>query len=147
MATSRYNHNPDPDGDADLDADARPVWHPDPPWEPEREPTPWSDREQDDDLDFADLPDDDCVPPKARARPRPAMPSPVDGEPGAALAYLAVFAVLLVSFGLGVLTVGVQLRLPATRFFLAGGSIVVLVGLAMLATAAWFTRRRPQPRG
>ena len=118
MTSSRFD--PEPEWDPE------PGWRPDPPWEPDPESNPWSHRDPaDDDLD-AGLP--------------PALAGAVArDEPSYAVAYLAAAAVLVVSFGLGVVTVGLHARVGLAGTFLAVGAAVVASGLVMLGLAVWFT--------
>ena len=117
MTSSRYD--PEPEWDPE------PGWRPDPPWEPDPESTPWSMRGRGDD-------DDAGLPPAGGG-------TVARDEPSYAVAYLAAAAVLVVSFGLGVVTVGLHARVGLAGTFLAFGATVVAFGLVMLRLSVWFT--------
>jgi hypothetical protein len=125
--------HPDPD---DLDGEWEPApgtrWEPEPPWEPEPEPTPWSQREAElsrsAQLDWESDSADDDEPPSAPLRPRGPDRSP---------AYLAVAALLIVLFALGLLTVGLYGQGPWARTILAVGSALLVLALGLMALATW----------
>lgn len=126
MSRSRYDE-PGPDWEPDEPAwqpdpaDA-PAWQPEPAWEPEREREP----------EFEYDPAEPGVQNAPSTRPNPRQ---LTGE---GPAYLAAVAVLVVTFGLALLTTGVQGGPgPWTKPVLAVGLALLLLGLAMLALAAW----------
>jgi hypothetical protein len=112
------------------DAELEPRWRPDPPWEPEPEPTPWSERES----------EPDAEPDWERSAPREdrSPVAPVDAPRGGyGPAYLAAAALLVVLFAMGLLTVGLHGAGHWARATLAAGSALLLLGLALLGLATW----------